>query len=455
MPRARRGNSSAKKGSGGRGSLRQELLHLKVTDRLNQLKGSRNSAHVDSEASDDEAASEVLSHCSSASETVSVAEDGTGYEVQDYQAAQEQREDKLKEDIDNLTDKSVKTRLAALGNLRLALSSQVLGDFLVERRVTLTESLERCLKKGKVEEQSLAATVLSLLCIQLGSGSEGEEVFHCLKPVLISILTDSSAGVSARQSCATSLGLCCFIAAADAEDLILSLCCLEGLFTSCYSDGSSPHSSLHGLLCSAIQSWALLLTICPNSRIQVVLESHLPRLPELLSSENVSLRIAAGESLALLYELGRDLEEDFFYDETDVLCVTLKSLATDSNKYRAKTDRRKQRSIFRDVLHYIESGEFQEETIKFGLEVMYVDSWTRRRMYSSFKETLGSGVRHHLQYNEVLRDIFSLGPPLVLDAAAIKASRISRVEKHMFNSAAFKARTKARNRVRDKRADIL
>ncbi|XP_053552673.1 interferon-related developmental regulator 2, partial [Bombina bombina] len=159
----------------------------------------------------------------------------------------------------------------------------------------------------------------------------------------------------------------------------------------------------------------------------------MPRLSGVLSSESVSLRIAAGESLALLYELGRDLEDDFFYDDADALCLTLKALATDSNKYRAKTDRRKQRSIFRDVLHYIESGEFQEESIKFGLEVMYVDSWVRRRTYNTFKEILGSGVRYHLQYNEVLRDIFSMGAPLVLDAAAIKANRISRVEKHMFN----------------------
>ena len=36
------------------------------------------------------------------------------------------------------------------------------------------------------------------------------------------------------------------------------------------------------------------------------------------------------------------------------LCVSLKGLATDSNKHRAKNDRRKQRSIFREVLHYIE-----------------------------------------------------------------------------------------------------
>ncbi|KAM9325829.1 interferon-related developmental regulator 2 [Gastrophryne carolinensis] len=450
MPRARRSN---KKGPSSRGSLRQELLQLKVSDKLNQLRGSRAGTHADSEASDDEATSDILSHCSSASETVSVAEEGS--DVQDLQSYQEQREDKLKEDIDNLMDKSIKTRLSALGSLRQALSSQVLGDFLVERRLTLTDALERCLKKGKEEEQSLAATLLSLLCIQLGSGSEGEEVFHSLRNLLISILTDSSAGASARQSCASALGLCCYIAATDGEDLVSCLNCLEGIFTLLYSENNCTPSTLHGLVCCAIQSWALLLTICPASRIQNALESHLQYFCQVLSSENVSLRIAAGETLALLYEMGRDLEEDFDYDDVDELCVTLKALATDSNKYRAKTDRRKQRSIFRDVLHYIEGGECSEETIKFGLEVMYVDSWVRRRTYSSFKEALGSGVHHHLQHNEVLRDIFSLGPPLVLDAAAIKASKISRVEKHMFNSAAFKARTKARNRLRDKRADVL
>lgn len=435
MPRARRSNAATKKG--------------------NASRGSRTAARADSEASEDEGASDILSHCSSASESVSVAEEGSGSDAQDFLSAQEQREDKLKEDIDNVTDKSAKTRITALGSLRLGLSSQVLGDFLTERRVTLTDALERCLKKGKDEEQSLAATVLSLLCIQLGSGSEGEEVFHCLKPILISILTDSSAGMTARQSCTTALGQCCFIAAADVEDLVSCLSVLEGILTLLYSENNGTPPSQQGLVCCAIQSWALLLTICPASRIQKTLESHLALLTGALACENVNLRIAAGESLALLYELARDLDEDFFSEDTDSLCVTLKQLATDSNKYRAKTERRKQRSIFRDVLHYIESSECQDETIKFGLEVMYVDSWARRRMYSSFKEALGSGVRHHLQHNEVLRDIFSLGPPLVLDAAAIKASKISRVEKHMFNSAAFKARTKARNRVRDKRADVL
>ncbi|XP_027378482.1 interferon-related developmental regulator 2 isoform X2 [Bos indicus x Bos taurus] len=240
--------------------------------------------------------------------------------------------------------------------------------------------------------------------------------------------------------------------------LVSCLTCLEGVFSrSCSGRGSSPvvPTSLQGLLCAALQAWALLLTICPSTHIGPILDRQLPRLPQLLSSESVNLRMAAGETIALLFELARDLEEDFVYEDTEALCSELRTLATDSNKYRAKADRRRQRSTFRAVLHFVEGGECEEETIRFGLEVLYVDSWARRRVYAAFKDALGSGMHHHLQNNELLRDIFGLGPVLVLDAAALKACKISRFEKHLYNAAAFRARTKARSRVRDKRADVL
>ncbi|KAM3665663.1 interferon-related developmental regulator 2 isoform 2-T2 [Ammospiza maritima maritima] len=355
---------------------------------------------------------------------------------------EEEAEDRLKEHMDTLLDKSAKARQAALQGLRLALSSRTLSEFLLERRLTLTDSLEKCLKKGKGEEQALAGSVLTLLCLQMGSGPEGEELFRSLKPLLVSVLTDSTASPSARQSCAMALGMCCYIAAADLEDLVSCLSCLEGIFStpSTGEGGSAPaqHGPLH---CSALQSWSLLLTICPPSYLRSILDNRWLQLPPLLTSSSVALRILAGETIALLFELAQDLE--------------LKVLATESNKYRAKTDRRRQRSIFRDILRFIETGEYQEETIRFGLECMYLDSWARQRTYQAFKEVLGSGIHHHLQNNELLREIFGLGPPLVLDAAALKASKVSRFEKHLYNSAAFKARTKARSRVRDKRADVL
>ncbi|NWY75563.1 IFRD2 regulator, partial [Erithacus rubecula] len=164
-----------------------------------------------------------------------------GSEAATEQGQEEEVEDRLKEHMDSLLDKSAKARQAALQSLRLALASRTLTEFLLERRLTLTDSLEKCLKKGQVraaggggaaepclrelslvpagkgEEQALAATVLTLLCLQMGSGPEGEEVFRSLKPLLVSVLTDSTASPSARQSCATALGMCCYIAAADFE----------------------------------------------------------------------------------------------------------------------------------------------------------------------------------------------------------------------------------------------
>ena len=46
--------------------------------------------------------------------------------------------------------------------------------------------------------------------------------------------------------------------------------------------------------------------------------------------------------------------QDFEDDTMDDLLVKLKELATDSNKYRAKKDRRHQRSSFRDIIRTIE-----------------------------------------------------------------------------------------------------
>ncbi|XP_045718265.1 interferon-related developmental regulator 2 isoform X2 [Mirounga angustirostris] len=424
MPRARKG-SAPRKGSQRRGA------------------GARSRTQADSGSSEDEAVSEARSTTSECPSLLSTAaEDSLGGDAVDEQGQQEDLEEKLKEYVDCLTDKSAKTRQGALESLRLALASRLLPDFLLERRLTLADALEKCLKKGKGEEQALAAAVLGLLCVQLGPGPKGEELFRSLQPLLVSVLSDGTASPAARL-----------------HDLVSCLNCLESVFSrSCGVGGSTApvvSASLHGLLCAALQAWALLLTVCPSAHVSHILDRQLPRLPQLLSSESVNLRIAAGETIALLFELARDLEEDFLYEDMEALCSALRTLATDSNKYRAKADRRRQRSTFRAVLHFVEGGECEEESVRFGLEVLYVDSWARRRVYAAFKDVLGSGMHHHLQNNELLRDIFGLGPVLVLDATALKACKISRFEKHLYNAAAFKARTKARSRVRDKRADVV
>jgi hypothetical protein len=46
----------------------------------------------------------------------------------------------------------------------------------------------------------------------------------------------------------------------------------------------------------------------------------------------------------------------------DSLTQMLRALATDGNKHRAKVDKRKQRSVFRDVLRAVEVGLVSDST---------------------------------------------------------------------------------------------
>uniref|UniRef100_A0A8C6TZJ7 Interferon-related developmental regulator 1 n=1 Tax=Neogobius melanostomus TaxID=47308 RepID=A0A8C6TZJ7_9GOBI len=422
----------------------------------NKKKSSKGGQHAHVQPfSDEDASIETLSHCSSFSDTTSVPEEGG--EVNE-DTAQEDFQYKLKGFIDSTVDKSAKTRQGALDGLKTAMANRILYEFISERRMTISDSIERCLKKGKGEEQRAAASLACLLCIQLGSGIESEEVLKTLKPVFKNILADGSASVQARQAVATSLGLCTLVAEDDILDVFATMECFESLFSRSYAKGDGTFLSVNPqtsqLHTNALLSWALLLTICSGSQLQEVLRKHMPKLPGLLESEDVNMRIAAGETIALLFELARDMDADFEIDNYNDLCDKLSALATDCNKHRAKNDKRKQRSVFRDVLKAVEEGDFQVETIRFGTERMTIDSWVRKRTYDTFREFVGSGMNYHLQANEFIRDVFELGPPILVDSATMKAMKISRFERHLHNSAAFKARTKARSKFRDKRVDV-
>ncbi|MFT7816953.1 interferon-related developmental regulator 1 [Arapaima gigas] len=160
--------------------------------------------------SDEDVSVETLSHCSSFSDGASIPDED--------EAAHEDFHYKLQEYIESTVDKrqvNAKARQSALDALKTALATKILYDFILERRMTITDSIERCLKKGKGDEQRAAASLACLLCIQLGSGLESEELLKVLKPVFRSILVDSAASGQARQACAASLGICSLVAEDD------------------------------------------------------------------------------------------------------------------------------------------------------------------------------------------------------------------------------------------------
>lgn len=45
----------------------------------------------------------------------------------------------------------------------------------------------------------------------------------------------------------------------------------------------------------------------------------------------------------------------------------------------------------------LQSEDFSEEKIRFGVEAIYIDGWMHHRIYDAFKEVLESGISNHLQ----------------------------------------------------------
>lgn len=75
---------------------------------------------------------------------------------------------------------------------------------------------------------------------------------------------------------------------------------------------------------------------------------------ELLNSPHVEVRMAVGEIIAIIYERGRIHEENFLNSHLLELIELTSVLSKDSQKHRAKKERKAQRASFRDVLRYLE-----------------------------------------------------------------------------------------------------
>lgn len=78
----------------------------------------------------------------------------------------------------------------------------------------------------------------------------------------------------------------------------------------------------------------------------------------LLQSPHVEVRMACGELIAVILECGRLFDEDFMDAYLSDLIEITTDLAKDSQKFRAKKERKAQRASFRDVLRYLEVSAF-------------------------------------------------------------------------------------------------
>jgi len=193
----------------------------------------------------------------------------------------------------------------------------------------------------------------------------------------------------------------------------------------------------------------------------------------LLDQSDLEIRLNAGEALAILVEMCELGEDEDSYAESSeedddsegesgrtnmkLLIDKLRTLSTESHKYRAKKDRRQQHHSFRDYLHAVEDGDGPGFSMRFGVgEVLEIDSWAKKRQYDAICKMLGSGINRHLVENSLIRNVLELGAPKPAVATSPHFdAKQAKSDRQYLNSLNFKARSVNRGKNRDHRmADL-
>ncbi|XP_050435954.1 interferon-related developmental regulator 2 [Adelges cooleyi] len=403
----------------------------------------------DIDISDDESYNDNASVISNASCSTSVDEFScAATEDTEDQLLNDAFEEKLGDAIDGLTQKSAQGRTTSFEFVYNVFCKKFIPEYIINRRMTITDSIERALRKGGDNEKAAAANLACLLCIQLGSIDVAEDICQELLPTLMFVANDESVPLLAREKCCLAIALLTFITCNEKIDAAMQL--LRNLWNRLIHSTTitAPAASLYS---TALSSWCLLL-----STISIRNSSAIPTLSELsvlLDSAYLEVRMATGELLTILLEMARECEDMDEYEPDEELITKLRELATDSQKSRAKKDRKTQRSNFRQILHYVELDEPPNIQIRFGQEILSMNTWTKKKEYDVLCQALGSGMNLHMTENDLVRDILNLGPKLC--QTKLLSNKQSKLERQQINAANFKVRTKSRAKVRDKRTAFI
>lgn len=220
------------------------------------------------------------------------------------------------------------------------------------------------------------------------------------------------------------------------------------------------------LLAAAVSAWAFLLTTIGSSRRNTdSWKEPITFLCSLLEAEDRAVRIAAGEALALCFELR--LFDVSSSDEADVDSYTREaggskhqlflnmqalkaklsglvySLSMEAGGRGAdKKNLNDQRDLFQRISDFIKSGECPEESLRISGKngILRVTSWRESIQLNYMRRFLGRGFLKHSQDNDLLHEVF--------DIKIDRTENMSATEKKMFRSGEEKGRALKLNKER-------
>eukprot|EP00850_Spirogloea_muscicola_P004457 SM000019S05001 [mRNA] locus=s19:471588:481603:+ [translate_table: standard] len=364
--------------------------------------------------------------------------------------------------LDALYDKRASTRESGLRGIISALSSHVLTQYAETRLETLLQLFLTSVRRGVGLEVTLAARALGLLAVTLGAGDPADRVCAEATPLLHKI-AKQALPVGDKTAALDAIALLNFVSSREQSELDESM----GLM---WQIGGGPESdqmlgSSHAapeVRTAALSGWTLLLSTSSPAEITSQARSALPSLSSLLADNDLAMRIAAGEAIALLYEAGgRDggeessestsqagaLSVEALDDKQAEVLERMRDLSVEGNKRLSKKTRKEQHGSFRDLVSLIKDGTITETSVRLkNGDSLTLSTWREIIQLNALRRYLAEGFQKHLQENELLHQIFGFAP-----RASKPAGFQSLAEKRMYrspNSLASKARTRTRKQQR-------
>ncbi|RID51359.1 hypothetical protein BRARA_H02031 [Brassica rapa] len=371
-----------------------------------------------------------------------------------------QKDVMLDQSLDALYEKRSSTREQALASIVDAFKSDLQHEFVEKNFATLLDRCLHCIKKGSTKESLLASHVIGLLALTAGLGDQAQEILEESVTPLSQALKSSREALKIT-SILECLAVITFVGGANAEQTERSMQIIWQMIDPKLVSNVVATKPSPAVITTVVSSWTCLLTTVDRWTLgPKILQGTVTYLSTLLEKDDRSVRIAAGEALALMFELGilekfdaevKGSDNGSVKEEREALInmhrliskVTdqVRDLAVEAGgKGCAKKDLNTQRSLFKDLVEFLEDGVAPETSIKIGGSSIETSTWCQMIQLNFLKHFLGGGFIKHMQENEFLHDVFSFTPKKIGGH-----STMTNEEKRLFqspNSAVSKARTK-------------
>lgn len=355
--------------------------------------------------------------------------------------------------LDNLTERkgsSLSSREQNLAKLIRFMAARAAMTTLASRSNEVSSLLPKILRSARSPKETLLC--IRAMTLHYIADPDDDTIYELYKPALLKIVNDlDSSDLKAAALC--SLGMMTLVLQDAMEAKTWLDLNLEIVENNGCSIGAEDDS---GVMSSAIDMMALALTSL-RGEDEEDLKLVASCLIEQLRSADTRIRTAAGEALALCFELSFHAHADdeatpalLDHSEMQQVIKLLSDLATASSKRQSKSSKREQHATFREILATVSSPSSHSapsETVKFGThrQALYVTTWSQACRLAQFRHILGSGLVIHLQRSALVRRLLDIEGPIVDDDDDdVKAEDVSKDMRNSINSELRKQRHKER-----------